>query len=510
MTRVDRTVLIIGAGFAGLCLGTRLKQAGVRSFRIFERAADIGGTWRDNNYPGSSCDVPSHLYSYSFRKYRGVDKRYSTQREILDYLRGCVADYDLGGHIELRKEVVSATFLESDGQWEVRTADGGRHHCDLLVSAVGQLTIPKYPELPGAREFAGTALHSARWDPAHDVRGERVAVIGTGSSAVQIVPALAGRAGHLCTFQRSPNWILPKPPDEFSRAWRTAFRLCPPLHGAYRGALSMRSEHVLFPALRRGWSTKLMTTMARKHLYRQVGDPGLRERLLPDYSFGCKRIVLSSDYFTTLTRPDVELVTESIEEITPGGIRTVDGRHHDVDTIVYATGFLSTDFLVPTTVTGSGGRDLHEQWKEYPTAYLGMAYPGFPNLLLMYGPNTSLGHNSIIPMLEAQAGYILQYLRELEGRSAGALDVRPEAMDEWEAELGDALSKMVWTESCTAWFKTESGRVTNNWPGRTSGYRRATRRLEPAAYRFIPAAEAAPGASPPRARGAASPSGRQK
>ncbi|MDX2561407.1 NAD(P)/FAD-dependent oxidoreductase [Streptomyces sp. TX20-6-3] len=481
-------VAVIGAGIAGLGAAIQLKRRGLNSFTVYEKGGDLGGTWRDNTYPGAGCDIPSHLYSYSFAPYRDSDVRYPRQREILAYLHRCAADGGLAPHLRFGTEIAELRYDDETGRWLLRTTDGEEHTADVVVTAVGQLSLPKYPALEGAEEFAGTAFHTARWDHDHDLTGRDVAVIGTGSSAAQVIPEIAPLVRKLYVYQRSANWVLPKPGERFHPLMSAVLRRVPGAHRAYRSLLFRRSEAVLLPALRRSRISGLLRMMAGRHLKSQVTDPELRAKLTPDSAIGCKRIVLAADYYPTLARDNVEVVTDPIERVTEKGIQTRDGTHRETDTIVYATGFRTTEFLAPLKVTGRDGQDLHETWRDGAQAHLGIHVPRFPNLFLMYGPNTNLGHNSVTLTLEAQAGYIAQcveLLAEREERSV--LDVGQEALEAWQRQVDDGSRRTVWTDSCTNWFKTEGGVLTNNWPHPTTLYQRLTARPDPTVLRLVPA-----------------------
>ncbi|GII62710.1 flavin-binding monooxygenase [Sphaerisporangium krabiense] len=475
-------VAIIGAGFGGLCMAIQLRKAGVTSYTIFEKAERLGGTWRDNTYPGAACDVPSHLYSYSFEQGHDWSRRYPRQPEILAYLDRCAGKYGVHRRLRLGAEVTAAVFDEAAGRWRVTTADGEHGPFDVVVSGVGQLNRPRLPDIPGLGEFEGTSFHSARWDHGHDLAGRRVAVIGNGSSAAQFIPRVAPVVARLDVYQRTPSWVIPKPDGAYGPGLRAAFRHLPPLRSANRRRVNRFIESVVYPALVDGWSRPLMTRRATEHLRKQVPDPALRARLTPAYPIGCKRIVLDDDYYPALTRPNVEVVTDPITRVTRHGIETAGGTLREVDTIIFATGFLTTDFLAPIEVVGRGGRRLGEAWKDGAEAYLGMAVPGFPNLFLLYGPNTNLGHNSIILMIEAQVRYIMGCLPLLGAH--GPMEVRPAAMDAWRRALEGALARTVWQADCASWYKNAAGRVTNNWPGPAAAYRRITRSPRPGSFTF--------------------------
>ncbi|MFI6482070.1 flavin-containing monooxygenase [Nonomuraea sp. NPDC050663] len=478
-------IAIIGAGFGGLCMAIRLEKAGITSYTVFEKADAVGGTWRDNSYPGAGCDIPSHLYSYSFEKYASWTRRYPGQPEILGYLEHCADKYDVRRKIRFATEVTDAAF---DGAgWRVTSRETGTagasrtEQYDVVVAAVGQLNRPHMPEIEGMGDFEGVAFHSARWDHDHDLSGRRVAVIGTGSSAAQFIPKVAERAGRLTVFQRTPNWVIPKPDAEFTPLVQSALHFVPGLQRAYREWIYRYAEGTLYPALAGGWSTQLLRKRALAHLHAQVADPGLRARLTPDYPPGCKRVVIDSRFYPALTRPNVDVVTDRVTRITPKGVETDRGLH-EVDTIVYGTGFLSTEFLAPIDLTGRDGRKLHEQWKDGAEAYLGISVPGFPNLFLLYGPNTNLGHNSIVFMLECQVDHIMRCLPYLVSR--GPMEVRPQVMAAWTGQLERAMERMVWGNGCRSWYKTAGGRVTNNWPGPTPLYKRLTSRSPGPMYKY--------------------------
>ncbi|MBB5785053.1 flavin-containing monooxygenase [Nonomuraea jabiensis] len=473
------SVAIVGAGFGGLCMAIQLERAGIRSYVVFERANGLGGTWRDNSYPGAGCDIPSHLYSYSFERYASWTRRYLEQPEILAYLEHCADKYDVRRKIRFGAEVRRADF---DGtRWQVTSGDRTEPF-DVIVTGTGQLNRPHLPDIPGMPDFGGVSFHSARWNHAHDLTGRRVAVIGNGSSAAQLIPRVAEQAERLYVFQRTPNWVIPKPDTTFGPLARLGFRFVPGLQRAYREWIYRYAEATLYPALAQGWSADLLRKRALRHLHDQVPDPALRAKLTPGYPPGCKRVVIDSAFYPALTRPNVDVVTDRIVRITPTAVETAEGPH-EVDTIVYATGFRTTEFLAPMEITGRDGHTLEEQWKGGPEAYLGISVPNFPNLFLLYGPNTNLGHNSIVFMIECQVEHIMSCLPYLSAN--GPIEVRPEVMAAWRGRLDAAMARMVWGGGCRSWYKTAEGRVTNNWPGPTTLYRRLTARPPAPAYRPV-------------------------
>jgi cation diffusion facilitator CzcD-associated flavoprotein CzcO len=469
-------VAIIGSGFGGLGMAVNLMKAGFASFTLFEKAADVGGVWRDNTYPGAACDVPSHLYSFSFEPGHPWSRRYAPQAEILAYLKRCASTHGLDQIIRFDTEIACADFDDARGIWTLRATSGETFQADVLVTACGQLNRPAFPPLPGRDAFRGDAFHSARWNHRVDLTGKRVGVVGTGASAIQLVPPVAEQAGRLHLFQRSAPYVFPKPDRAYGRLESTLFDRVPRLQVADR----------LMQYCSREWLAAAFTSakglMAvpewqfRRHLEQEIADPALRAKLTPDYPMGCKRVLLSNEYYPALTRSNVEVVTEAIAEIVPSGVRTRDGTLRELDALVYATGFTATDFLAPMAITGRKGRDLNQAWRDGAEAYLGVMVSGFPNLFMLYGPNTNLAHTSIVYMLESQIHFVLRCLERMRGRDGACLEVRADAQAEYNARLQRRIHDSVWETGCTSWYKTESGKNTNNWPGFTLEYRLRTRR----------------------------------
>ncbi|HYD79865.1 MAG TPA: NAD(P)/FAD-dependent oxidoreductase [Paucimonas sp.] len=486
----DITVAIIGAGFGGLGMAYHLKRAGIDTFTILEKAAVLGGVWRDNTYPGAACDIPSHLYSYSFEPDYPWSRRYARQDEILAYLRHVARKHDLERHIEFGQEAVRAEFDAARGLWTVAFADGSVREADVLITAVGQLQRPVYPEIAGLDAFQGRAFHSARWDHGFDFREKTAAVIGTGASAIQFVPEIAGVAKQLYVFQRSPGWVLPKPDRRFLCWERALFRSLPALRTLDRlrdfVTLEFFGASLLKDALLRRPAQAVAKAKFRRLLERQVADPELRAKLTPAYSLGCKRTLLSNDWLATLARPDVEVVTEPIREVGPETVVTADGRARRVDAIIYGTGFAATEFLVPMKIRGLGGVSLHERWREkHAHAYLGMCISGFPNFFMLYGPNTNLGAGSIVYMLERQSRYVAQCLarlRELPGRY---MTVRPEAEAAFDDWVTIRNAQLPYESGCRNWYLDAGGRNTSNWGGYMSEYGRVTRVWREEHFEFV-------------------------
>jgi cation diffusion facilitator CzcD-associated flavoprotein CzcO/acetyl esterase/lipase len=475
------SVAIIGAGFGGIGLGMTLKRAGIDSFEIFEKAEGIGGVWRDNTYPGATCDVPSHLYSFSFEPNPDWTRVYSPQPEILDYLDRCVQKYGMRPNLRLGTEVTRADFDEDSGRWEVELDGGETVEADVLVSACGQLSRPAFSRIEGADRFKGPIFHTARWDHDVELDGKRVAVIGTGASTIQVVPAIAPRVGRLDVYQRSAPYVIPKKDRPYKRWERRLFRVFPPARLVRRFWQWLVFEIFISAFNQFKPVAKLGIRLHERHLDEQVRDPSLKRVLSPDHVLGCKRVLISENYYETLDRANVELVTQGVRELTKGGVVAGDGTERPADVIVLSTGFESTRFLAPMEIRGRGGVELNEAWREGANAYLGMTVAGFPNLFIMYGPNTNLGSGSIIFQLESQMSYILDAVRKLR-RSGGWLSVRPEVQASFDREIQERLETSVWMTGCNNWYVDQHGRNTNNWPGFTLEYRRRTRRLDLSDY----------------------------
>ncbi len=481
----DVKVAILGAGFAGLCMGLRLKAQGESSFLILEKADRVGGTWRENVYPGAGCDIPSHLYSYSFAPNPDWPEVYSAQPDILAYIEGVVEQHDLAGHIRFGAEVAGATWDEAAGHWSISLADGASLTAEAFVTAWGQLNRPKLPPIEGREGFTGPAFHSAHWDASVDLAGKRVAVIGNGASAIQFVPEVAKVAGQLTLFQRSPNWIVPRMNRPYTDEEKAQFRVRPELMEKVRSDIFHMAEDRLI-AKRNGTAPVEEVPIPLAHLHAQVADPELRAKLTPDYEVGCKRVLISNDFYPALTRPNVELVVDAIARMTPQGVVDATGRLHEVDVVIYATGFETQSFAGETAISGQGGVTLAQAWASGPEAYLGITVAGFPNLFMLYGPNTNLGHNSIIYMIEAQVGYVLQALAQ-----DRPLSVSPQAQSAYNDKIQAELAHTPWAGTCTSWYKTPEGKILNNWPGSAQAYAELVGRFDTAAYEPARAAEPA-------------------
>ena len=466
------SVTIIGAGFSGVGLAVSLKRAGVTDLVVLERSHQVGGVWRDNTYPGAACDVPSHLYSFSFAPEGRWSRRFAPQPEIQAYLQRVAEDFGVLPHIRFGADVVRSVWDERRRVWSVELASGETHESDVLVAACGQLSRPSYPALEG--EFAGTAFHSARWDHDHDLAGKRVVVLGTGASAIQFVPEVVAQAAHVTVLQRSAPYVLAKPDRAYGRLAQIALARLPLLLKAdrLRNFVVNEARSLGFntdPRLMRGHKQRFL-----KQLAREVADPSLRATLTPTDPIGCKRILQSNDWYAALVQPHVDVVTQDVTRLVTSGVQTADGVVHEADTLIYGTGFTATQLLVPMEVVGPHGT-LSEAWKDGAEGYLGSAVAGFPNLFLLYGPNTNLGHTSILLMLESQFAWITQALSRVV--PGGSVEVRPDAQRTFNTWLQRRLQRTVFAGGCTSWYLTASGRNTQNWPGTTLEFRRRTRRL---------------------------------
>jgi cation diffusion facilitator CzcD-associated flavoprotein CzcO len=478
-------VVIIGAGFGGLGMGAALKRAGIDDFVVLEKAADLGGTWRDNVYPGAACDIPSNLYSFSH--YPGRWSRpYPPQPEILRYLHAFADDRSLRPHIRFGSGVAEAHFDQDRAVWHLTLEDGETLEATTVVSAVGQLNRPALPDIAGRDDFAGPSWHSARWNHDVSLSGKRVAVIGTGASAIQFVPEIAKVAGHVDIYQRSAPYLLPKKDTPYPAGEHAIFDRVPRTRKADRLRIFLSGELLTSGFVASDTFQAVPMTLWRRMLDKQITDPGLRAKCIPDYVIGCKRVLFSNDWYPALTRPNVDLITEPIDRIAADGVVTSGGTTRQADVIVYGTGFRSLEFLAPMSVTGLAGRTLRESWRDGAEAYLGLSVSEFPNFFMLYGPNTNLGGNSIIYMLESQIGYVLGAIRALAAERLGWIDVRPDVQQEFSTWVEAASRSTVWERGCHSWYTTSSGRNISNWPGMTYRYRHRVRHFDLASYRIMP------------------------
>jgi cation diffusion facilitator CzcD-associated flavoprotein CzcO len=488
-TTTHHDIVVIGAGFAGLGMGMRLKQAGVDDFIVVEKDAGVGGTWWANRYPGAACDIPSHLYSYSFAPNPHWSRHYSPQAEIQAYLEDCAQRFGLASHLRLRTTVTSARYDDQALRWWVtlQSPEGDvTITARVLIAANGGLSRPAVPDLPGLEDFRGWAFHTARWPDNADVQGARVGVIGTGASAIQVVPAIVDQVAHLAVFQRTPPWIIPKTSGAIGARLQGLYARWPILQRFVRSCIYVQHEvralnFTRFPGVLRALGKLVILYM--KH---QVRDPTLRELLTPRYVMGCKRILLASDYYPALQKPNATLVTSGIERIVADGVITQDGRHHRLDTLVLATGFDVADAKPPFPIVGRYGAHFDDAWRNGPIAYLGSTVPAFPNLFMIVGPNTGLGHNSMIYMIESQIAYVLDALTQMRMQGAQAIDVKAAAFTRYNEQVQSRLQRTVWaTGGCQSWYRSASGRITTLWPSFTFEFRRRTRRVAPDDYDWL-------------------------
>ena len=468
--------LIIGAGFGGLGMAIRMKQQGFSDVLLIEKGSDVGGCWRDNTYPGAACDVPSHLYSFSFERHYPWSRRFAPQGEILDYLRHCAGKYDISRHIRFNTEVTAADWQEQQQHWHISLNDGSHVTARALIPATGQLNQPAYPPLEGIDVFHGPHFHSARWDHSVDLRGKTVAVVGTGASAIQFVPEVAKLAGKLILFQRSAAYVISKPDRAYSTLEHRILEKWPLTHTLDRARIYAANEARVLGFTSFQKAMELYKWLFRRQLTSQIQDPDLREKLTPDYPMGCKRILMSNDYYPALAQDNVEVIKHGIQAVDERGLIDSAGVHHGADVIIYGTGFRATEFLTPIEIRGRDGRQLNDVWRDGAEAYLGITVHGFPNLFMLYGPNTNLGHNSIIYMLESQFHYVLQCLEQL--KQQPVMEVRDDVQSEFNQRIQKQIRETVWEKGCNSWYKTESGKNTANWPGFTFDYRRRTRHLQ--------------------------------
>ncbi|MEU0334161.1 NAD(P)/FAD-dependent oxidoreductase [Streptomyces sp. NPDC006193] len=479
-------VAVIGSGFGGLGAAVRLRREGITDFVVLERADGVGGTWRDNTYPGCACDVPSHLYSFSFAPHPDWPRTFSGQRHIRAYLEHVTDLFGVRPHLRLGSEVTLMTWDGERLRWTIETTRGTLT-ADVVVSATGPLSDPRIPAIPGLESFPGKVFHSARWDHDYDLRGKRVAVVGTGASAVQIVPAVQPLVGRLTLFQRTPPWVMPRMDRAVSGAERRLHRWLPATAQARRALLWGIRELQVQAFTKHPDELGLVERLARRNMTRVVKDPALRAKLTPDYRIGCKRILLSSDYYPALVRPNVDVVAGGLSEIRGSTAVAADGTEAEVDAIVFATGFHVTDMPIAERVVGADGRTLAQSWKNGMQALRGATAAGFPNFMTIIGPNTGLGNSSMILMIESQLNYLADYLRQLDvlgGRTA--LDARPAAVEAWNRAVQERMRRTVWnTGGCTSWYLDASGRNTTIWPGTTTEFRRATRRVDLSEYTVV-------------------------
>ncbi|TXH05346.1 MAG: NAD(P)/FAD-dependent oxidoreductase [Nevskiaceae bacterium] len=490
-------VAIVGTGFAGLGMAIQLKQAGETDFVVLEKAGDVGGTWRDNHYPGCACDVQSHLYSFSFEPNPEWSRMFAPQPEIWAYLRKVTDKHGLRPFIRFNSEVTGAEWDEAASLWRVRTTSG-TISAQVLVSGMGGLSRAAYPDIPGIERFQGKRFHSQDWDHGYDLAGKRIAVIGTGASAIQFVPQIQKKAAHIDLYQRTPPWIMPKPDRPISDAERFLFKRFPAAQAAFRNSIYWMLESRVLGFAINPRLMKLVARVARSHIRKQIRDPELRKKVTPDYTIGCKRVLISDDYYPALAQPNVDVITTGIREITAKGVITSDGVEREVDAIIFGTGFHAVDPLPAGMIHGRDGVDIMDAWKNGAEAYKGTTVTGFPNLFLIVGPNVGLGHSSMVYMIESQIAYIMDALKTMQRQSLASVEVQPQAQADYNRGLQAKLGHAVWNVGgCKSWYiDPKSGKNVTLWPGFTWQFRRELKSFDAQAYRLDsrkqPAAQAAP------------------
>jgi cation diffusion facilitator CzcD-associated flavoprotein CzcO len=477
-------VAVVGGGFGGVGAAAMLKRAGYDDVTVFERGERVGGVWHHNTYPGAACDIPSHLYEFSFAPNPRWSRRYAPQVEIQAYLEAVARRYGVRDRIHTSTEVLSARWDESRDGWVLETTCG-THYASVLLTACGQLSVPAVPPLPGLDSFAGPAFHTARWRHDVELAGKRVAVVGTGCSAIQVVPAIQPVVDQLDVYQRSPGWTFPKMDFPYSERAQGLFARFPLLQRLDRASIFYFQELAAAGMTKHHWLLPAFRALARRRIHKAIADPELRRRVTPTDEIGCKRIMLTDEWYPTLTKPNVELVADRIAEVTPQGIRTQDGGERPADVLVLATGFATHGFVAPMEISGAGGRRLTEAWAEVPRAYLGLSVPDFPNMFLLYGPNTNGGSGSVVGTIEAGVNHVIAALEELDRADARRIEVTRGAADRFDEELRTALARTVWHSGCTNWYVDENGHDPNQWPWLWTTYKRRTGRIEPGAYELV-------------------------
>jgi cation diffusion facilitator CzcD-associated flavoprotein CzcO len=477
------SVIIVGTGFAGLGTAIKLKQAGIHDFVVLEKEDEIGGTWRDNTYPGCACDVPSLMYSFSFEQNPNWSRLFAEQEEIQEYLRHCARKYDVRKHIRFGVEFTGAEWDETERTWHVPGTDGVQYIGRVLVSGLGALHLPSYPELNGLEKFQGEVFHSATWNHDYDLEGKRVAVVGTGASAIQFVPKVAEKVDKLHLFQRTPPWIQPKPDREIPERVQRWFRRIPGLQRAARNALYWLLELRSIAVIQSPRLVRLSEKLAKRYIRKEIKDPELAKKLTPDYAMGCKRILLSSDYYPALNRSNVDVRTNGVAEVRERSVVDGDGTEHEIDALIFGTGFHVVDAFDHLSITGRDGRKLQDAWRDGMEAHLGMTVSGFPNLFFLLGPNTGLGHNSVVFMIESQINYVLSCVKPMVRGELNQLDVRQSAQDAFNREIQGELSEAVWSAGgCRSWYVDENGVNRTLWPGFSWQYWLRTRKVDFADY----------------------------
>jgi len=476
MSNTTHSCIIIGTGFSGIAMAIKLKEKGIEDFVMLEKADDVGGTWRENTYPGAECDIPSALYSYSFEPYPEWEYKWSMQPQILEYIKYVARKREIYQHIHFGEELVAADWQEQEGIWKVQTKGGKTYHGKMLVSAIGQLHHPSIPNFKGKDSFDGPSFHSAQWNHDVSLEGKTVGVIGNAASAVQFIPEIAKTARKVKVFQRSANWMLPKQDRAYKDWEKNLVRRFPIILKMYRLKIWLLGGALFFLMKNgNGLLRKFYQKKTINYIKAHIKDPETIQHLTPDYPMGAKRVLFSDTYYAALARPSVQLVAGGVQAITSNGVVSGDGTTHDVDVLVYSTGFKANPFLLGLDITGKSGITIKEAWKNGPSNYLGMTVANFPNLFMMYGPNTNLGHNSIIVMSEAQAEYIAQCVQAVKQHKLKTMEVNAATMEAYHQSTQKRLGEMIWARVEDSWYKSANGNIPNNYPGRTMEYMRKTK-----------------------------------
>lgn len=473
----DFSVLITGTGFSGVCVGIQLKKAGFHNFKIVEKANEVGGTWRDNNYPGAACDVKSNLYSYSFEPNPNWSKEFSAQPEILDYIKHCVKKYDLEKHIIFNWEVDSAKYHQEDAMWEVTNTKKKKLFSNIVIFGNGPLHIPSLPEIDGIHDFKGEVFHSSNWNHSYDLKNKNVCVIGTGASAIQFVPEIQPELKKLYLMQRTAPWVLPKPDAEFTPVQHALFERIPFTQKFNRDFIYYLNEAQLVGFMYNENILKLGELIGKRHLKSIVKDPELRKKLTPTYKLGCKRVLMSNNYYQSLTQKNVEVITENISKFTADAVITKDGNERKIDAIILGTGFHVADSFQFYNIEGKEGVTFKNAFKDGPEAYYGTTVHHFPNMFMMLGPNTGLGHNSMIYMIEAQTNYILDAIEKIQKQKIKSFEVKKEVQDKFNKEIQKKLVGTIWQSGCKSWYISENGKNHTVWPGFTLEFRNKTKTI---------------------------------
>jgi cation diffusion facilitator CzcD-associated flavoprotein CzcO len=480
-TAPEYEVIVVGSGFGGLCMGVKLRQAGIDNFLILEKDKEFGGTWWANRYPGCAVDVPSHLYSFSFARKSNWTRAFAQQGELLDYTRSIIRDFGLGPHLRADTALLGAQYDEAGGYWHVRTS-AGTFTAKSLVTSLGALSRPSIPQIEGIADFAGPMFHSARWDHGIDLRGKRVAVIGTGASAVQFIPEIAGQVAQLDVYQRSAPWILPRPDRAFGAVEKKLLATVPGLQWLYRAMVYIQHEGRAIAFVYAPGLLRAAQALSRHHMRKQVADPALRAKLTPDYSLGCKRVLVTSTYYPALARENVTLLTAGVKAVRAGSIVGGGGEERPVDAIIFGTGFDVEHLLGGADIRGAGGKRLGGADGDALEAYKGCTVAGFPNFFMITGPNTGLGHNSMIYMIESGVAYIVDAIKKVHEERLHSVDVKPDVQEHFNRKLQARLKGTVWSSGCRSWYLDRNGKNAVLWPGFSFVYRWITRRFDIANY----------------------------